>query len=89
MKWLVILLVSLFVILQYKLWLEDDGIPQVIYLKQEIAEQQQQNEQLKQRNQILAAEVTDLKTGDQAVAQRAREELGMVKQGEQFYQVVK
>lgn len=88
MKFLTGLLLALFIYLQYKLWMSSDGVPQLMQLKRTVTKQEQENSQLLARNQGLQAEVADLKQGHQAIEERARSELGMIKQGEQFYQVV-
>ncbi len=88
MKSLVIVLSLLFASLQYKLWLEPGGILDSWRLKQAVAAQTSENEQLSQHNLSLAAEVADLKQGQAAIEERARNDLGMIKQGEVFYQVV-
>jgi cell division protein FtsB len=74
--------------LQYTLWLGSGGQRQVAALKQRVAAQESENLRLRQRNDALAAEVEDLKSGEAAVEERARSELGMVKPGETFYRVV-
>lgn len=78
----------LFVLLQYKLWFGDASVSDVMELKQTIKEQQAKNEQIKQRNAVLAAEVEDLKTGLEAIEGRARSELGMIKEDETFIHIV-
>ena len=74
--------------LQYRLWLSDDGIREVHRLQDAVTAQRQQNSELKERNEQLAAEVKDLKEGLDAVEERARSDLGMVGANETFYQVV-
>ena len=74
--------------LQYRLWLSDDGVREVHRLQDAVASQKQQNAELKERNEQLAAEVKDLKEGLDAVEERARSDLGMVGSNETFYQVV-
>ncbi len=74
--------------LQYRLWLSDSGIREVRRLQNAVAAQTQQNVELKERNEQLAAEVKDLKEGLDAVEERARSDLGMVGANESFYQVV-
>ncbi|HZF25494.1 MAG TPA: cell division protein FtsB [Steroidobacteraceae bacterium] len=74
--------------LQYRLWLSDDGIREVHRLQDAVASQRQQNAELQERNEQLAAEVKDLKEGLDAVEERARSDLGMVGANETFYQVV-
>lgn len=88
MKPIIIILASFFVILQYKLWFEGDGVKEVWNLQQAVAQQTQINTELTQRNTVLAAEVTDLKSGQSAIEERARIDLNMIKPGEVFYQIV-
>ncbi len=85
--WLVGLLVLILGALQYRLWLGEGSLAQVNLLKQQIAEQQGENERLLERNRVLEAEVRELKSGLETVEERAREELGMVKEGETLYQL--
>ncbi len=88
-KPIALLLLALFLLLQYELWFSEGGITSSLRMRQEIAEQEQKNAQLKVRNLALMADIKELKQGDQAVEERARTELGMVKKGETFYQIVK
>ncbi|HWS78692.1 MAG TPA: cell division protein FtsB [Thermomonas sp.] len=85
---LLILLASLLAFLQYKLWLGSGGQREVAALRAQVAAQQTGNLKLEQRNEALKAEVEDLKSGEAAVEERARSELGMVKPGETFYRVI-
>lgn len=82
-------LVLVFAYLQYVLWFEEDGIFNVMRLKRELAQQMQQNEQLKQKNQELYQQVERLKKDPEVTESRARGELGMIRKGEKFYQVIK
>jgi cell division protein FtsB len=75
-------------LLQYPLWFGSGGMYAVWQLKREISAQQAENARLRERNAALAAEVDDLKQGSGAIEERARAELGMVKKGETFYQVI-
>ncbi|MCL2296953.1 MAG: cell division protein FtsB [Proteobacteria bacterium] len=86
MKILAFLFLLLIAALQYPIWLGKGGWLQVRALQQEIDKQQATNVLLKARNDALAAEVTDLKSGLEAVEERARAELGMVKKDEIFFQ---
>jgi cell division protein FtsB len=88
MKWLAAALAVAVVLLQYRVWLSPDGIREVERLKGAVATQSAQNEQLAERNRQLAAEVRDLKTGMDALEERARSDLGMIARNETFYQVV-
>ena len=91
MRWLRILLVALvalLAVLQYRLWWGEGGRRSVAHLRGQVDQQAHENAGLKQRNAALAAEVEDLKSGEAAVEERARSELGMIKPGETFYRVV-
>lgn len=89
MKWLLSLLIILFLLLQYKLWVGDGGIPDVLHLEKEVTKQKLHEQQLEERNAALAAEVKDLKQGLDAIEERARSEMGMIRKDEQFYQILK
>ena len=86
---LIAILVFLLVLLRYRLWFGEGSLSSIVKLKTQVAAQTEKNKQLQQRNQALIAEVKDLKSGHQAVESKARNELGMVKKGETFYQIVK
>jgi cell division protein FtsB len=88
MKWLAAALAVALILLQYRVWMSGDGIREVARLRQAVAAQRIENEQLADRNRQLAAEVRDLKTGMDALEERARSDLGMVARNETFYQVV-
>lgn len=85
---LLVLLVAMLAFLQYRLWLGEGGRGSVAVLAERVDQQARENEGLQQRNDALAAEVEDLKSGEAAVEERARSELGMIKPGETFYRVV-
>lgn len=85
---LVLLLAVLLAWLQYRLWFGSGGSREVAVLQQQVQQQARDNAGLKQRNDALAAEVEDLKSGETAIEERARSELGMIKPGETFYRVV-
>ena len=88
MKALAISLAALILLLQYPLWFGKGGWFRVWSLERQLQEQRQSNIALKQRNSVLDAEVRDLKQGYDALEERARYELGMIKQDEVFFQVV-
>ena len=88
MKALIGVLAVLFLVLQYKLWVADGGYHDVNRLRGEVAALKAENEQLQARNRALQAEVEDLKGGLTVVEDLARDELGMIKQGETFFQVI-
>ncbi|MEQ1597982.1 MAG: cell division protein FtsB [Methylotenera sp.] len=88
MKALTLIFVVLIALLQYPLWLGKGSWLRVWNVNQQIDEQKEKNTLYKQRNQTLNAEVRDLKQGNAAIEERARSELGMIKQDEVFYQVI-
>lgn len=88
MKILALVLLVLLVWLQYKIWLQDGGIPEVLQLQTEVETVKTEVDKLKERNSSLDAEVQDLKKGLDAIEERARSEMGMIKQGEVYYQVI-
>ena len=75
----------LFVLLQGRLWLSDDGWPEVVRLRASVGAQEAENARHAQRNDRLRAEVSDLKTGFAALEERARADLGMIGQRESFF----
>lgn len=88
MRHIVIVLAILLLLLQYKLWLGDGSIPRVWELKQALEMQRDENSGLRERNLALEADVKDLREGLEAIEERARMELGMVREGETFFQIV-
>ncbi|MGY8865802.1 MAG: cell division protein FtsB [Methylophagaceae bacterium] len=88
MKPIMILLTVVLLLLQYRLWFSHDGLPSVMHLYRSVVLQEQRNLILEERNQVLAAEVQDLKSGLDAIEERARSELGMIKQDETFIQII-
>ncbi len=88
MKTIIAALAVLFVLLQFKLWLGEGGMKDVWALDEAITTQAEKNARLKERNQTLFAEVDDLKQGLEAIEERARYDLGMIREGETFYQVI-
>jgi cell division protein FtsB len=88
MKKLFIVLLLLLVYLQFRLWFGDGSLQDVWQLHQEVESLREENLQLRERNDALDAEVRDLQQGLDAIEERAREDLGMIKEGETFYQVV-
>ena len=88
MRALTIALLLLLALLQYRLWVGPGSWPDVWRLQREAAAQRAENQQLEDRNQSLAAEVRDLKHGLEAIEERARSEMGMIKKGETFYLIV-
>lgn len=88
LRLLALLLIALLIFLQVKLWAGSGGLADVRQLEQTVETQRAENAKLERRNEALSAEVDDLREGDAAIEERARAELGMVKEGEVFYRVV-
>jgi len=88
MKMVVVLLVLLLGYLQYRVWFGDGNLIEVFQLRDEVEAQREENNRLHERNAVLDAEVRDLQQGFDAIEEHAREDLGMVKDGETFYQIV-
>jgi len=76
------------VLLQYRLWFGKHSVPDYIALKENVVRQVENNEQLRQRNKLLYADTDDLKSGIEAIEERARNELGMIKEGETFFRII-
>lgn len=87
MKKLILLLLVLVALLQWRLWFGDGGIYELHEMQAHIEELKEKGEKLHERNAALEADVMDLKEGTDAIEERARQELGMVKDGETFVQV--
>jgi cell division protein FtsB len=85
--WLFLVLLALLGGLQYWLWMGSGSLAQATELRQQIADQEAENKRLEERNRVLDAEVSELKKGMETVEERARQELGMVKDGETLYQL--
>ena len=88
MKKLLFALTFLLALLQYRLWMGENNLSEYFLLQTQIQAQQESNAKLIARNQILKEEIIDLKSGTEAIEERARNELGLVKEGETFYRVV-
>jgi cell division protein FtsB len=88
-KWLLLtLLCILLVTLQYRLWKDDGSIQDVVRLSKAITVEQAEVKKLSDRNQQLSVEVQALKAYPETLEERARAELGMIKEGETFYLVL-
>ena len=88
MRWIKLILVALILLLQYPLWLGKGGWLKVWDIDRQVEAQKQTNQRTQARNALLDAEVRDLKQGTEAIEERARSELGMVKRDEIFFQIV-
>jgi len=88
MKLLIAGLLALFIMLQLILWFGEGSFAEVWQLRKQLEAQQVENDQLRERNAALEAEVRDFKQGLDAIEERARNELGMIKKDETFFQIV-
>lgn len=88
MRWLLLSLLLLLCVLQYRLWFADGSLAEQHRLEVQVEEQTRINTELQARNAVLEREVLELQTGTKGVEQRAREQLGLVREGETFYQIV-
>ena len=82
------LLILLLIVFQYRLWVGENSLAELWVLERKLDQQQQQNSNLVERNDQLRAEVKDLKQGLEAIEERARSELGMIRDNERFYQII-
>ncbi|GAB3270004.1 cell division protein FtsB [Parahaliea aestuarii] len=88
MRWLLAVLVFLLLVLQYRLWIAEGSLAEKHRLESQVVEQSAINEELRARNAVLEREVLELQSGNRSVEQRAREQLGLIREGEVFYQFV-
>lgn len=89
MRIIIACLILVLIGLQYKLWVGDGSVLQWFNLEQKVAVQQKKNIELAMNNQVIAAEVHELKSSSDAIEEQARYELGMIKEGEIYYHFVK
>ncbi|HCS29009.1 MAG TPA: cell division protein FtsB [Spongiibacteraceae bacterium] len=87
-NWLLFLLLAVLLIVQYRLWFGPGSWEEITRLRRQIAEQEHSNAELRERNERLSREVQSLKTDLATVEERARQELGLIREGETFYLVV-
>lgn len=88
MRLLKVFLLVLLVALQYRLWFGKNSLPEYWHLQEDVARQEQTNQKLRQRNQVLIADIDDLREGEVALEERARNELGLIKQDETFFRLI-
>ncbi len=81
------ILLALLLLLQYRLWFGRNSVADYVALSAAVEEQALTNQQLARRNALLAQEIDDLKLGYDALEERARNELGLIKKGEVFYRL--
>ena len=89
MKFIALLLVLFLVMMQVNIWLTKDGYSRVAEIKELIQDQQKENNEMVSRNSQLKEEIKNLKDGYSAIEEKAREDIGMIKEGEEFYLLTK
>jgi cell division protein FtsB len=87
MRVITALLLIFIILLQYRLWFGKNSVPDYLALESEVQRQIVDNDKLKRRNKLLYADTDDLKSGVEAIEERARNELGMIKEGEIFFRL--
>lgn len=87
-RWVTLILLMCAGILQYRLWFGKHSIPDYLNHQSDVVQQKQHNAKLRQRNSLLQADIHDLKIGLEAIEERARNELGLIKPGETFYRIL-
>ena len=87
-KWVLALLILLLASLQYRLWFGKNSVSDYEQKQLQIAELEKQNASLRQRNQLIRADIDDLQLGIESMEERARNELGLIKEGEVFYRIL-
>lgn len=88
MRWIFGFLLLLLGLMQYRLWVAEGSRAEQHRLLQQVSEQEEINRQLQERNAVLEREVLELQSGNEGVEQRAREQLGLIREGEVYYQFV-
>ena len=88
LRWLLAVLVGLLILLQYRLWFADGSLAERQRLQQQVKSAERENALLRERNDALSREVLELQSGNAVVEARAREELGLIREGEIFYRFV-
>ncbi len=87
-RFFIIILIVFFLMIQFDIWFKDDGFYRVKELEQMIGNQVEENKRLKLRNEQLQREIKELKSGTESIEEKARTDLGMIKEGEEFYLIV-
>lgn len=88
MKLVYVIAAALFIWLQYQLWFAPGGLVDIWHVRSEIAKQKMIDRKWDQRNHVLKADINDLHHGKEAIEERARDNLGMIKRGETYYRII-
>ena len=87
-RFFIIILIVFFLMIQFDIWFKDDGFNRLKELEQMIGNQVEENKRLKLRNEQLEREIEELKSGTESIEEKARTDLGMIKEDEEFYLIV-
>jgi len=87
-RFFIAILIVFFLMIQFDIWIKDDGLYRLRELEQMIESQNNENQRLKLKNQQLEQEIEELKSGTESIEEKARTDLGMIKEGEEFYLIV-
>ena len=87
-RFIIVILVVFFLMIQFDIWVKDDGLIRVKELQLMIDSQSEENQRLKLRNKQLEREIEEFKSGTESIEEKARTDLGMIKEGEEFYLIV-
>ena len=87
-RFFIVILIVFFLMIQFDIWFKEDGFYRVKELEQMIGNQVEENKRLKLRNEQLEREIEELKSGTESIEEKARTDLGMIKEGEEFYLIV-
>jgi cell division protein FtsB len=88
LKILIAVLIVIFIALQYRLWVGEGSFADISRLQQQVSVQETENAELEERNAILVNEVEELQSGMDAVEEHARNELGLIEEGETFFLIL-
>jgi cell division protein FtsB len=88
MRWLLVILLVFLAGLQFRLWVGEGSLAHRAELNRQLEEQESENQALRERNALIATDVESLKTNLNAIEEKARADLGMIKKGETFYLVI-
>lgn len=88
MKWVALILVVIFTTLQYRIWFGEFSFREIKQQREKVDNIRKENKELELRNQKIVAEITDLRDGKDAIEERARYQLGMIKEGELFIRIL-
>lgn len=87
-RFFIVILIVFFLMIQFDIWVKEDGLIRVNELQLMIDSQSEENQRLKLRNKQLEREIEELKSGTESIEEKARTDLGMIKEGEEFYLIV-